>query len=212
MVLAENSPCISWFPHVLWTEALIPFVLDYLFKNISVANSLGRQKLCSLTRKGHAWFLSSIIKQWNCLLQKIWFPWTQGFSSLTQLTAHAEGVTWPSSHCLYNFESRTWCENYDTLAVVTAVSSKLPFVPDPGVLALLPASLKTCVCASSVIAGVSDSLRPHGLQPVHGVLQAGILSGVAMPFSRGSSQSRDQTLVSYVFYIVGRFFTCWAIR
>ena len=55
---------------------------------------------------------------------------------------------------------------------------------------------------------VSDSLRPHGLSPpgssVHGILQARILEWVAIPFSRGSSWSRDQTQVSC---IVGRFFT-----
>ena len=39
---------------------------------------------------------------------------------------------------------------------------------------------------------------------VHGILQARILEWVAFPFSRGSSQSRDQTQVSY---IAGRFFT-----
>ena len=39
---------------------------------------------------------------------------------------------------------------------------------------------------------------------VHGILQARILKWVAMPFSRGSSQPRDQTLVSC---IAGRFFT-----
>ena len=39
---------------------------------------------------------------------------------------------------------------------------------------------------------------------VHGVLQARILEGVAFPFSRGSSQPRDQTQVSY---IAGGFFT-----
>ena len=33
---------------------------------------------------------------------------------------------------------------------------------------------------------------------VHGILQARILQWVAMPFSRGSSQPRDQTHVSYV--------------
>ena len=49
---------------------------------------------------------------------------------------------------------------------------------------------------------VSDSLRPHGL--VHGILQAIILEWVAVPFSRGSSQPRDQTQVSR---IAGRFFT-----
>ena len=39
---------------------------------------------------------------------------------------------------------------------------------------------------------------------VHGILQARILEWVAIPFSGGSSQPRDQT---QVFYIAGRFFT-----
>jgi len=33
---------------------------------------------------------------------------------------------------------------------------------------------------------------------VHGILQARILKWVAMPFSRGSSQPRDQTRISYI--------------
>ena len=41
---------------------------------------------------------------------------------------------------------------------------------------------------------------------VHGILQARVLEGVAVPFSRGSSQLRDQT---QVFHIAGRFFTSW---
>ena len=42
---------------------------------------------------------------------------------------------------------------------------------------------------------------------VHGILQARILEWVAVPFSRGSSQSRDRTQVSC---IAGGFFTSWA--
>ena len=42
-----------------------------------------------------------------------------------------------------------------------------------------------------------------------GILQAGILEWVAMPFSRESSQARDQTQVSR---ITGGFFTIWATR
>ena len=56
---------------------------------------------------------------------------------------------------------------------------------------------------------VSNFLRPHGLYIVHGILQARILEWVAFPFSRGSSQPRDQTQVSC---IAGRFFTSWATR
>ena len=44
---------------------------------------------------------------------------------------------------------------------------------------------------------------------VHGILQARILEWVAFPFSRGSSQPRDQTWVSST---AGRFFTNWATR
>ena len=44
---------------------------------------------------------------------------------------------------------------------------------------------------------------------VHGILQARILESVAFPFSRGSSQPRDWTQISW---IAGRFFTSWATR
>ena len=59
---------------------------------------------------------------------------------------------------------------------------------------------------------MSDSLRGHGLftpsgSSVHGVLQARILEWVAIPFSRASSQPRDQSGVSY---ITGRFLTIQA--
>ena len=47
---------------------------------------------------------------------------------------------------------------------------------------------------------VSNSCNPR----VHGILQARILEWVAIPFPRGSSQTRDQTQVSH---IAGRFFT-----
>ena len=44
---------------------------------------------------------------------------------------------------------------------------------------------------------------------VHGILQARILEWVAFPFSRGSSQPRDQTQVSRT---AGGFLTSWAAR
>ena len=44
---------------------------------------------------------------------------------------------------------------------------------------------------------------------VHGILQARILEWVAFPFSRRSSQLKDQTQVSR---IAGGFFTSWATR
>ena len=44
---------------------------------------------------------------------------------------------------------------------------------------------------------------------VHGILQARILEWVVFPFSKRSSQPRDQTQVSH---IAGGFFTSWATR
>ena len=53
---------------------------------------------------------------------------------------------------------------------------------------------------------MSDSLEPHGLYSPWN-LQARILEWVTFPFSKGSSQPRDQTQVSH---IAGRLFTNWA--
>ena len=58
-----------------------------------------------------------------------------------------------------------------------------------------------------------DSLWPVDCSPpgssVCGIFQARILEWVAMPFPRGSSQSKDQTWISC---IEGGFFTVWATR
>ena len=68
----------------------------------------------------------------------------------------------------------------------------------------------SCVVSHSV---VSDTATPwtiaHQAPLSVGILQARILDYVAIPFSRGSSQPRDQTWVSC---IAGRFFTIWATR
>ena len=53
---------------------------------------------------------------------------------------------------------------------------------------------------------VSDPLWPHGL---YGIIQVRILEWVAIPFSRGSSQPSNWTLVSC---IAGGLFTSWATR
>ena len=44
---------------------------------------------------------------------------------------------------------------------------------------------------------------------IHGIFQARILEWVAFPFSKGSSQPRDQTQFSC---IAGGFFTNWVTR
>ena len=62
-------------------------------------------------------------------------------------------------------------------------------------------SLQSCLTLCNPMA-----CSPPG-SSVHGVLQASILEWVAMPSSRGFSQPRDQTHVSYVSCIGRWFFT-----
>ena len=69
---------------------------------------------------------------------------------------------------------------------------------------------RTCVCV--LVAQLCPTLcdptdcSPPGFS-VHGILQARILEWIAIPFSRGTSQPRNRTLVSCM---AGRFFTVWA--
>ena len=72
-----------------------------------------------------------------------------------------------------------------------------------------------CVCVRTGVCLVAKSCpticyrvgqSPPG-SSAHGILQAKILECVAISFSRGSSQPRDQSWVSC---IEGRFFTIWA--
>ena len=66
-----------------------------------------------------------------------------------------------------------------------------------------PTSL-VCVCARSCLTLCDPMNCSQPGSSVHGILQARILEWVAIPFSRGFSQPRDQTCFSC---IVGGFFT-----
>ena len=65
-----------------------------------------------------------------------------------------------------------------------------------------------CVCVLVSRAELFVGYSPPD-SSVHRILQARILDGGAIPFSRVSSQLRDGTQVSC---IVGRSFTIWATR
>ena len=71
--------------------------------------------------------------------------------------------------------------------------------------------LEVCACVQSHFSRVRlcnfvDCSLPSS--SVHGILQARILEWVAMPSSRGSSQPRDQTHVSYISYIGRQVLYC----
>ena len=67
-----------------------------------------------------------------------------------------------------------------------------------------------CVLVAQPFTTLCESMDCHPPKSsVNGILQARILAWVAIPFSRGSSQPRDQTWVSCV---AGRFFIIWTAR
>ena len=75
-------------------------------------------------------------------------------------------------------------------------------------------SCRVCVCVCVLVTELYLTLcDPMDCSPpgssIHGTLQVRILEWVAIPFSRGSSWPRDQTLVSC---IAGRCFTTWTTR
>ena len=60
-----------------------------------------------------------------------------------------------------------------------------------------------------VVLWVQSKWKPLSCVWLFAILKARVLEWVVFPFSRGSSQPRDRTQVSY---IAGRFFTSWAAR
>ena len=63
------------------------------------------------------------------------------------------------------------------------------------------ACVLSCFSCVSLYDPVDYSLPGSSVQEI---LQARILEWIAIPFSRGSSQTRDQTHISHVSCIVGR--------
>ena len=69
--------------------------------------------------------------------------------------------------------------------------------------------LFSCAQLCSTICNPLDCSPPSSSD--HGIFQARILEWVAVSFSRGSSQPRDQTCNSCVSCVAGSFFTHWAV-
>ena len=101
------------------------------------------------------------------------------------------------AHRKYNYF--TVSESSCLLTALSTVVFYLNLTNYPMLLLLLAAQSCPTLCSPR-------DCRPPG-SSVHGILQARILEWVAIPFSRGSSQSRDGT---WVFCIAGRFLTIWA--
>ena len=86
--------------------------------------------------------------------------------------------------------------DFETLTLWNPCQTREPRAPP-----LSTVSKKGCTRAMSLL----TLYHPMGCSPpgssVHGILQATILGWIAVPSCRGSSRTRDQTCVSYVFCI-----------
>ena len=148
------------------------------------------------------------------------FPMSQFFTSGGQST----GVSGGQSICVSSKRSvkRPWlCKTppprTDTLSVLVLGSICDPFLSDALLLETQLWRSLPCLSGPKVKVKVAQSCptlcNPVGCSPpgssVHGILQTRILEWVTIPFSRGSSQRRDQ---AQAYHISGRFFTSWATR
>ena len=78
-------------------------------------------------------------------------------------------------------------------------------------IGLRPTSMALFYLSAELLQSCLTLCKPMDCSPpgssVHGILQARILEWVAMSFSRGSSQPRNQNFFSCIYYTTGRFFT-----
>lgn len=102
----------------------------------------------SLSRAGGRSALKTVSSSMAKLKQICLLTMTEDSSSLHSGFLFSDAtwanVTWPSSCHPVGTGSQGIGTNADTLAAAVAVSNKLPFVFDPGILCLLPASMKLC--------------------------------------------------------------------
>ena len=80
-----------------------------------------------------------------------------------------------------------------------------------GIVCLTPGESESEVAQSCPTLCDPMDCSPPG-SSVHGIFQARILEWVAISPSRGSSQTRDRTHVSCIFYTGRRLLYCWATR
>lgn len=118
------------------------------FQGSSLANSLGKEKSCSLQKKEPVWLLSSIRKTMSLSGVKAGrLTHYKRFGSLSSRFLFSYSI-WCTGRCYPVFFTVShmtwgnWYKNDDTLAIAIAMSNKLSFVSDPAVSGLLQASLK----------------------------------------------------------------------
>ena len=152
-------------------------------------------------------------------LQRVGHDWVTELSDWTELSLAPSGLNfyhlWLFSH-FFMFPDLSFSENPEFFHPFFPQCHKhriLLFLPSrfTGLIFWTNEYYLACMLSCSV---VSDSLQPQDCSPrvssVHGISQPIILEWVASSSSRGSSQPRDQTYVSYVSCIGKQVLNHWA--
>ena len=112
-------------------------------------------------------------------------------------------------YSVYSKPSRGFQSHFRHLIVICRDRCHFGYLPVSVVFTGIPVDLdifpkvQVDLCACVLSNSMDYSLLGSS---VHGISQARILERVSISSSRGSSQPRDQTLISYVSYIAGGFF------
>ena len=114
-------------------------------------------------------------------------------------------ISWHSNSALNRF----LCLILWNLAYMTSTQKKRVAKPKMHTNYSYIGKVKVLVTQScSTVCDPKDHIPPGS--SVYGILQARIQKWVAISSSRRASRPRYWTLISCVFCIAGRFFTCWA--
>ena len=153
-------------------------------------------------------------------------PIVCGSDNMVIISHNPTPLYWPDSSCLFGEYFMNWVflrPLWNTVRIFGGFWNKLSqdlqqLRAQGSVLRLIPFNWKSskpylqnsvCVCWSHSHVWLCDLINcsPPGSSE-HGILQARILEGVAIFFSRGSSRPRDHIWVSC---LTGSFFTLWTI-
>ena len=150
-------------------------------------------------------FLFIIMENKKNIHKRVILPWIQ--KHLSEHSRYSINIYWVKliilENCCKNFPFSFIAYDYFLKVLETIKNTHLIF----NYITSLSLGLKVKLQLLSCVWLFATPWTVAHHAPVPGIPQARILEWVAIPFSRRSSQSRDQTQVSR---ISGRFFTIWA--
>ena len=123
--------------------------------------------------------------------------WLDGITSAMDMNlGNLQELVWAWCAAVHGVtKSRTWLSNWTTTTVITLfLVFKVTSICTPSWLCVCAKLLQSC----QALCDPMDCSPPGS--SVHRILQARILEGIVISFSKGSSWPRDPTGVSYVSY------------